>query len=101
MAFGLSESTLESMKEVFAKFQRIKEVVLYGSRAMGNYRKGSDIDITLFGDSISLNNTVYLLMDELDELYLPYTFDVSIYSRIESRDLLDHITRAGKVLFKR
>ncbi len=101
MPFGLTGLAIKAIEGVFANFQHIEKVILYGSRAIGNYRSGSDIDITLQGDDISLNNTVYLLMDELDELYLPYTFDVSIYGRIKNRDLLEHIARVGKVLFKR
>jgi predicted nucleotidyltransferase len=49
MKFGLSNATLEKFHSVFSKYPEIEEVLIYGSRAKGNYREGSDIDITLKG----------------------------------------------------
>ncbi len=99
--FGLSVDTLRRIKKVFSKFPEIQKVILYGSRAKGNYEKGSDIDITLIGKGLTLNNAVYPLMEELDELYLPYKFDISIFSQLEERDLIDHILRVGKTFYRK
>ncbi|MEA3465926.1 MAG: nucleotidyltransferase domain-containing protein [Thermodesulfobacteriota bacterium] len=97
--FGLDLDTLRNIKAAIAKVPTIEKVILYGSRAKGNYRDGSDIDITLFGKELKLKNSVYPLMDELEELYLPYTFDISIFEHINNEDLIEHIHRVGKVFY--
>ena len=70
-----------------------------GSRAKGTYRPGSDIDLTLKGAGLNLK-ILNRISNELDELLLPYSFDVSIYSQIENRDLIDHIQRVGVVIYR-
>ena len=99
--YGLCDDIIEKLKAIFAGFENIDRVILYGSRAKGNYKKGSDIDLVLQGEGLTLSNSVYLLMDKIEELMLPYTFDISIYSQIDNRDLLDHIKRAGKIFYER
>ena len=96
--YGLTPDVISKLKKIFSKFEKINKVVLYGSRAKGNYRKGSDIDLTLFGDNLDLK-TVYAIEDEIEELYLPYKFDVSIYKQIENHDLREHIERVGKIFY--
>jgi predicted nucleotidyltransferase len=98
---GLTDRVRNEICSVIRSIPVIEEVILYGSRAKGNYRKGSDIDITLIGASLSLNNAVYPLMDALDELYLPYSFDISIFEHIENKALIDHILRVGKKIYKK
>ena len=99
--FGLDTDTLRNIKEVFSKYSQIEKATLYGSRAKGNYLKGSDIDITLTGKELNLNNTVYPLMDAIEELYLPYTFDISIFDHIDNKNLIDHINRVGKIFYQK
>ncbi len=99
--FGLDPDTLRNIRGVFTKLPQIEKVLLYGSRAKGNYRNGSDIDITLFGNELNLKNSVYPLMDELDELYLPYTFDISIFEYIDNEKLIEHINRVGKLFYEK
>ena len=98
MKFGLSDKTVQRIKEVFAKHPQVQRVILYGSRAKGNYRNGSDIDLTLFGNELSFK--LQLKIDtELDDLLLPYSFDISIFSQISNLDLIEHINRVGKVFY--
>lgn len=97
--YGLSSDTLNKIRIAFAKVQTIEKVVLYGSRAQESYRTGSDIDISLFGKNLTLANSVYPLMDILDELLLPYSFDISIFEHIDNSDLVDHIKRVGKTVY--
>ncbi len=96
--YGLSGETIDGIRKVFQNFPELREVVLYGSRAMGNYRNGSDIDITLKGKDLNLQflNRISL---ELDDLMLPYTFDISLYHHIDSEELIDHIKRRGVVFY--
>ena len=98
-AFGLSSADLEKIIQVFRQVPGLEEVVLYGSRAKGNYRPGSDIDLTLKGDKISLK-ILNRLSNELDDLLLPYSFDLSIYQQIENKDLVEHIDRVGVTIYQ-
>ncbi|MCI5218040.1 MAG: nucleotidyltransferase domain-containing protein [Candidatus Electrothrix sp. LOE2] len=100
MEYGLTPENIKEINRVFRKFAEIEEAVLYGSRAKGNYKPGSDIDIALKGKKINLRLLNKMDID-LDELLLPYTFDMSIYDHISNQDLRDHIQRVGKVLYKK
>lgn len=100
MKYGLRENVFEDIINIFAKHSKIEKVLLYGSRAKGNYKRGSDIDLTLVGENINMQdiNRIYL---ELDELYLPYSFDLSVFGRIENEDLVDHINRVGIIIYEK
>ena len=100
MRYGLRDETIEKIVAVFSLFPEIDKVILYGSRAKGNYKNGSDIDLTLIGEDINLTvlNKIEL---RLDDLMLPYTFDVSIFHQISNTDLIDHIERVGVVFFQK
>ncbi len=99
--FGLSVDSLHRIRSVFSRFPKIQKVILYGSRAKGNYKKGSDIDITLVGKGLTLKNTVYPLMEGLYELYLPYKFDISIFNKLAEPDFISHILRVGKTFYQK
>ncbi|TDE12500.1 nucleotidyltransferase domain-containing protein [Dyadobacter psychrotolerans] len=100
MIFGLKEAVVESIQSVFASFPQIEKAVLYGSRAKENYRNGSDIDLTLFGNDLNLSviNKIEL---KIDDLLLPYTFDISIFHQISNPDLIEHINQAGKIFYEK
>ncbi len=98
MKYGLKEPLLSNVNRVFAKHPEIEKVILYGSRAKGNYRPGSDIDLTLVGDQLD-NSRLNRISCELDDLLLPYTFDLSIYGHITNPDLLAHIKDVGIVFY--
>lgn len=100
MCFGLKEATIERIAAVFRQHPEIERVVLYGSRAKGNYRQGSDIDLTLIGTKITYQQLTQIA-NQLDDLLLPYLFDLSIFSQIEDPDLIDHIHRVGVVFYQR
>lgn len=76
------------------------KVVLFGSRAKGNFKAGSDIDIALFGDSLKVNDLLVLASD-LDNLWLPNKFDLVIFDHIKEQSLIDHIERVGVSLWER
>ena len=92
--YGLDCSTRQKIKQVLGKHHDIDEVIIYGSRAKGNYRPGSDIDISLKGENLTLHE-LNRIVQELDELDLPYQMDVSIYHQIDNTDLVEHIDRVG------
>ena len=100
MKYGLKYGVLESIINIFSKYIKVEKVVLYGSRAKGNYKNGSDIDLTLIGKNINIQdlNEIHL---ELDELYLPYSFDISIFEKLENIDLVEHINRIGITIYEK
>jgi len=80
-------------------YPQISEVIFFGSRAKGNYKIGSDIDLTIFSDEMDLQ-TLHKIELELDDLLLPYKVDLSIYNDLKSEDLKEHIKRVGIIFFK-
>ncbi len=78
MKFGLDQTTIDKINSVFIKYPEIEGVIIYGSRAKGNYREGSDIDITLKGENVTdkSRSTVWL---DIDDLNTPYLFDISVF----------------------
>lgn len=99
-AFGLSAITLAKLNSVFARHDAIDSVLIYGSRAKGNYRAGSDIDLTIKGGEISFAEFMQI-EDQIDDLMLPYTIDLSQYRLLENTDLIAHIDRVGAVIYQR
>ena len=100
MPYGLQKETIDELQRTFSSFKEINEVVLYGSRAKGSYTNSSDIDITIKGTDLSLKilNKLHI---QIDDLLLPYTFDISIYKHINNKELIEHIDRIGKVIYER
>ncbi len=94
MPFGLSSQTLEDLKRVLRSEPKIKRARIYGSRALGTYAEGSDIDICLNAPEFTLPE-LHRIETALDDLLLPYTFDVSVYERLDSEALKEHIDRVG------
>lgn len=100
LPYGLKQETIDRINNIFDRYSNIEKVILYGSRAKGNYLPGSDIDLTLKGDGINLEE-INKISNELDDLLLPYSFDLSIFNQISNPDLTGHIEREGKIFFKR
>jgi len=96
--FGLKPEVTAAIRSVLAKFPCISEAILYGSRAKGNYQPGSDIDLTLTTSSEPPSSLLLELEVALDNLDLPYSFDLSLLGRIDNDNLREHIERVG-VLF--
>ncbi len=94
MDCGLTVDDLAKLRILFAKYEHIERVVLYGSRAKGNFKPFSDVDITLLGDNLSHVDLSQLLVD-VDDLLLPYQFDISIFKNLRNADLINHINRIG------
>lgn len=94
MKFGLKDEIIEQVNSVFANYPQIEEAIIYGSRVKGNYKSGSDIDLTLTGQNLTLS-VLYAVELEIDDLLLPYTFDISLFSQISNIDLIEHINRVG------
>lgn len=95
--FGLPDEAIKKIHAVFSKYDEVKRVILYGSRAKGNYRPSSDIDLCIEGEMSSLT-TLLKIENELDDLLLPWKIDLSLKHHIDNQSLLQHIRDNG-VLF--
>ncbi|MEQ1593284.1 MAG: nucleotidyltransferase domain-containing protein [Thiobacillaceae bacterium] len=98
MPYGLKPDTITKINGVLAAHPSIERAILYGSRAKGNYRDGSDIDLCLVGDTISLSEQLKI-ESELDDLMLPYKIDLSRFQALDNPALIDHIRRVGVVFY--
>lgn len=99
MNHGLPSATVAKICDVFSRFSAVEKAVLYGSRAKGNFKPGSDIDLALLGDHLT-SAELGVIADELDELLLPYQIDLSIYHQLDHEELRAHIDRVGQVLYE-
>ena len=100
MMFGLEQKDIDAINSCFAYYPTIEQVIIYGSRAKGNYRNASDIDLTIKGNEFSFSELLQL-ENSLDDLMLPYKMDVSIFKQIANLDLIDHINRVGQVFYQK
>ena len=100
MKFGLKKSVIQEICKVLEQFPEIEKVVIYGSRAKGKFKPGSDIDLSLFGESLT-SIQINKLNLQLDDLFLPYTFDISIYHQLSNIQLKEHIDRVGHIFYEK
>lgn len=98
--FGLPASAIVALQNVFGKCPQIESVWLYGSRAKGNYRDGSDIDLTIKGAGLGLTDLL-TIETQIDDLLLPWTVDLSLHQDIDNDSLREHIERVGVRFYKR
>ena len=94
MLFGLPNSAVQKLKQVFEGDSRIVQVWLYGSRATGKQRLASDIDLCIEGTGLRLND-LHALEGVIDDLHLPWKVDLSLKHQIDNPALLKHISDVG------
>jgi len=100
LKFGIEQNTIDAINNCLESNTRITEAIIYGSRAIGNFKAGSDIDLTLKGKDLDLTD-INKIENQIDDLLLPYKFDISIMKQINNNDLLDHINRIGIIFYSR
>lgn len=100
MPYGLTDIELQKLTMALSSVSGVKKAILYGSRAKGNYKPFSDIDITLVGDSLSRRD-LNVVSRALDDLLLPYQIDLSLYDTLKNEDLIEHINHYGVEIFVR
>jgi uncharacterized protein len=99
--FGLSEEAMKWILRAIHVFPEIEEVIIFGSRAKGTHKPGSDIDFAIKGNLPDYSYPEKLRAMLQEGLYLPYFFDVLDYSKISNADLKDHIDRVGKIFYSK
>ncbi|RIH66746.1 nucleotidyltransferase domain-containing protein [Mariniphaga sediminis] len=100
MTFGLNDHTIQKIKNVFASHSHIEKAILYGSRAKGNFKPGSDIDLALIAPGLSLPD-LFKIENQLDDLLLPWKIDLSLTHQITNQELLNHIARIGIIFYEK
>jgi len=98
LRYGLKENIIDKIQEILGLYPQIEQAIIFGSRAMGNFKNGSDIDLVLKGSDINLT-VINKLSNEIDDLLLPYSFDLISFSSITNPELLDHIKRVGIIFY--
>ena len=99
MNHGLSEQTISAIRGVLTAFPQVEKAVLYGSRAKGTFKTGSDIDLTLFGGELT-DRILSRIYWALDDLLLPYKIDLSRFQDLRHPGLIDHIQRVGLPIYE-
>jgi predicted nucleotidyltransferase len=99
MDFGLKTRDLEEIIAVLKRCPEITQAIIFGSRAKGNYKPGSDVDIAIKGADISSASVAALAMILNEDSDMPYYFDLVHYEEIAEKALADHIDRVGQVFY--
>lgn len=99
MRFGLSDTVIKELQDVFRRHANIEKVLIFGSRSKGNYRAGSDIDLALIGQNIDYRQ-ILDIYTEIDDLELLYSIDLLDYQTKAGTPIGDHIDRVGQVFYE-
>jgi predicted nucleotidyltransferase len=97
---GLPVQVISAIRQILEQFPAVEQAILYGSRAKGSHRPGSDIDLTLKGDRLSHQDLLDIEL-ALDDLLLPWKIDLSLHQHLDNPALLEHIARVGKTFYTR
>ena len=99
MRFGLSDTVIRELQDVFRRHANIEKVLIFGSRSKGNYRAGSDIDLAVVGKDID-HNLLLTIQCEIDDLEMLYSIDLLDYQKQKGTPIGDHIDRVGQVFYE-
>ena len=97
--YGIPEKSYRLILNSFKDFEQIEKVAIYGSRAMGNYKKGSDIDLVVYGKSLNQNLLLKLKTKLEQELPIPFYFDITHFESLPENDLKEHIDNHSKIIY--
>ncbi|HMN91464.1 MAG TPA: nucleotidyltransferase domain-containing protein [Saprospiraceae bacterium] len=96
---GLKDSDIATIQEVLAQFPEVQSALVFGSRAKGTHRNGSDVDIALKGGALSYQTVIQIASILNEETLMPYQFDIIDYNDIQNTNLIEHIDRVGQVIY--
>ena len=96
---GLKKEIILEINSKINNYSNIQKATVFGSRAMGNHKQYSDVDIAIFGNLNDLE--LESLRLDLDELYIIYKLDLVEYDRISNLELKEHIDRVGVEIYNR
>lgn len=99
--FGLTDTAMKVIIDKISSCPEIDKAVIFGSRAMGNYKKGSDVDIALFGSNVTFKVATDLSSELNERTTQPYFFDLLNFNSIDNDALKKHIEDFGKIIFEK
>lgn len=101
MQYGISDKSYKLIIQYLESIKEVEQVYIFGSRAMGNYRNGSDIDIAVKGKNININiiNKISVVLNE--KLPIPYNIDVVYLDNLNHKELREHIEKEGKIFYSK
>ncbi len=100
MNTGLSPRDINTIHSILSKYSLIKTVLLFGSRAKGNYKQGSDIDLAIMNEGLEVT-TIQKIIADFEDSTLPYFTDIVNYNQVREPSLREHIDRVGIKIFER
>lgn len=98
--FGISQHSYDIILSVLSSFPEVEKVILFGSRAKGNFKQGSDIDLAIEGEACTDLTAMRLNGMLNEEVPIPYHVDVVGYNQLSHRELKDHIDRVGITFYE-
>lgn len=101
MSYGLKPQDSAEIIQTLQKYPAIDEAIIFGSRAKGNHKKGSDVDIALKGENLDYEMISTISFELNEESSLPYYFDIVHFDEITEKKLTEHIDRVGRLLYSR
>lgn len=100
MKFGLEQPIIDKLIAVFEQNSKVDKALVFGSRAKGNYRPDSDIDIAIKGQDLNTDDIIAMIV-AFEEKGITHKIDLINYYIIKEPDLKDHINRVGIELYCR
>ena len=99
--FGLRTEDIDKIAAEIETFPEIDQAAIFGSRAKGCHKRGSDVDLAIYGERVTLTTLASLGYRLQEEGPLPYFFDIVDYTHLGSAELKAHIDRVGRTIFRR
>ena len=101
MSFGIPEKSMRLIAGVLERWREVERAAIFGSRSMGNYKNGSDVDIVVYGQDLSAEIVNEISVELNEKLPLPYYFDVVHYESLNHEGLREHIDKVGRMFWER
>lgn len=98
--YGLLDRDFKCIQEALKRYPEIHKVIIFGSRALGNYKRGSDVDLAIIGAEITQRVMSELNVSLNEDSPLPYVFDLHHYDSLSNQKLKDHIDQFGKAIYE-
>lgn len=99
MMYGISAKSFQLILNSIACVDEIEKAGIYGSRALGNFKNGSDVDLVIFGEKVTNKILLKLKVKLEQKLPIPYSFDLTHYETIKNIELKKHIDKFAQIIY--